>query len=552
MSFIKKYHFILFFVVWTLLNFIQAGFTVLLNDEAYYWVYSNYLDWGYFDHPPMVALLIKAGYALFHNEFGVRFFTVLLNTFTLLILYRLLPRKNDQLFYTIAGSIALLQLGGFIAVPDMPLVFFVALFFLSYKNFLENESWKNTFFLGLIMSLMLYSKYHGVLVIIFTLISNIALLKNKKAWAAILIAVILFLPHLYWQYSHQFPSVQYHLFERNAEGFNLANPLEYIASQVLLAGPLAGWLLLWSAIRYRTKNSWEKGLQYSMIGIYLFFLVSTFRGEAEGNWTVAALVPMIVLSHQYLLNKPRLQKVLLYLLPVGLVFILAVRIYLISPVKPFKNLNTNEFEQNRTWAQKITAASGGLPVVFISSYQKAAKYWFYGGTPAFTLNTPSYRRNNYNFWPVEQLMQGKKVYAVSKYDPRFFSDSIRTSAGILLGKKIDSFYSFSGVRLNLINELHYSLEKKISGRIIIINPIFSGWNPGDTSHGIVMQLFRRDALVGSYPVRLVKTLSTTGADIVTTAPVILPAGKYVVKLALPTCLFGYYSVNSTTLKITIP
>src|SRR6478735_8889000 len=132
MSFIKKYHFILFFVVWTLLNFIQAGFTVLLNDEAYYWVYSNYLDWGYFDHPPMVALLIKAGYALFHNEFGVRFFTVLLNTFTLLILYRLLPRKNDQLFYTIAGSIALLQLGGFIAVPDMPLVFFVALFFLSY------------------------------------------------------------------------------------------------------------------------------------------------------------------------------------------------------------------------------------------------------------------------------------------------------------------------------------------------------------------------------------------------------------------------------------
>ena len=108
MGFIKKYHLILFFSVWTLLNLLQATYTVLLNDEAYYWVYSNFLDWGYFDHPPMIALLIKAGYSLFHNELGVRLFIVLLNTLTLIILYRLLPRKNDILFYSVTGSIALL------------------------------------------------------------------------------------------------------------------------------------------------------------------------------------------------------------------------------------------------------------------------------------------------------------------------------------------------------------------------------------------------------------------------------------------------------------
>ena len=57
-----------FYCCWLLVNLVQAAGTELLHDEAYYWVYSHYPDWGYFDHPPMIALLIKAGYAIFPNE----------------------------------------------------------------------------------------------------------------------------------------------------------------------------------------------------------------------------------------------------------------------------------------------------------------------------------------------------------------------------------------------------------------------------------------------------------------------------------------------------
>ncbi len=68
---------IIFFSGWFLLNGIQAYFTNLTNDEAYYWVYSLRLDWGYFDHPPVVALFVRLGYLFFNNEFGVRFVTIL-------------------------------------------------------------------------------------------------------------------------------------------------------------------------------------------------------------------------------------------------------------------------------------------------------------------------------------------------------------------------------------------------------------------------------------------------------------------------------------------
>ena len=67
----------LFYVNWLILNLFQATTTGLLDDEAYYWVYSRFPDWGYFDHPPMVALLIKAGYTIFANPLGVRLFIVL-------------------------------------------------------------------------------------------------------------------------------------------------------------------------------------------------------------------------------------------------------------------------------------------------------------------------------------------------------------------------------------------------------------------------------------------------------------------------------------------
>jgi len=37
------------------------AFTVQLgNDESYYWLYSQHLKTNYFDHPPMVAFLIRA------------------------------------------------------------------------------------------------------------------------------------------------------------------------------------------------------------------------------------------------------------------------------------------------------------------------------------------------------------------------------------------------------------------------------------------------------------------------------------------------------------
>src|ERR1700742_5214141 len=62
-----------------LLRLVAAFWTPLTFDEAYYWVWSKHLSFGYYDHPPGVALVIRLGTLIAgDSEFGVRLASILL------------------------------------------------------------------------------------------------------------------------------------------------------------------------------------------------------------------------------------------------------------------------------------------------------------------------------------------------------------------------------------------------------------------------------------------------------------------------------------------
>ena len=162
--------------VWWIANLVQAGFTELANDEAYYHMFAERLAWGYFDHPPVTALLVWAGERLFGGELGVRFFFTVLQPLYLWILWRLIRpadagRRDAALFVVVSAATLMLQLYGFIAVPDGPLMFTTALFLLTFKWFSENRR-RAWLWMGIAMALMAYSKYHGALVVLFALAAN--------------------------------------------------------------------------------------------------------------------------------------------------------------------------------------------------------------------------------------------------------------------------------------------------------------------------------------------------------------------------------------------
>ena len=553
-SFFFKHHRILFFGAWLLINFFQAGTTELFDDEAYYSIYSRYPSWGYFDHPPMIAILIKAGSAIFNHEFGVRFFIVLINTATILLIGHLIKPRNDKLFYAILASIGLAQVGGIIAVPDTPLLFFISVFFLVYRKFIERMDWLNTLSLGVSIALMLYTKYHGILIVFFTLFSNLKLLRLYQTYLVTFIALLLFAPHLYWQYIHDFPSVQYHLFERNASSYRFAFTTEYILGQLLLPGPIIGWLFIWFAIRYRSTDLTNRALQFTLVGIYLFFLFSTLKGRVEANWTVAAFVPLIVLSHHYLYTRPVVSRWVYRTVPISILIVIGVRIYMMIDNPGSRKIIKDEFHFNNEWVNKVSQKSNQLPVVFINSYQRPSKFWFYQNTPALSLNTPGYRRNNFNFWPIEDSYIGKRVFALGIYDSLVLKDRLDAPRFDKWGSAvIPLYYSFMKAKITAIKAnpttggISSSFEINVPKKYLSYFKAF----PFDTASIHLAVLDLNDTIHYYKSIVTVKQISLETSTMSVYFPVSLPRGSYNARLGISSAIPGQPSLNSPGFRLRV-
>lgn len=424
--------FALFLIAWGILNLVQAGLTPLDNDEAYYWMYSKYPDWGFFDHPPLIAFMIRIGYLLFQNELGVRLLVVLSQLVVLLIIWSLIDseqkqKKNNILFFFMLVSILpIFNIYGFIATPDVPLLLFTAIFLLAYKRFLNDENWQNTLFLGFSMAGLMYSKYHGGLLIVLVILSNLRLFRNYRFYAAAFLAVLFFSPHLYWQYANGFPSIKYHLIDR-VSAFNISHMPEYFANLLVIHNPFILPVFIWMLIKIRFRNLFEKAFYFIIAGFFVFFFIASFRYHIEPQWTALVSVPMIIILFNNIEYKlwirPFYKWVTIFLLPLFIFLRLASMIDFL-PVSFLKK----EFHDKKQWAKDISTLAGDRPVVFTNSYQRPAVYTFYTGKFASSLNSLSYRKTQYDIWDFEEKLHGKEVL----YVPHFLTYDITQN----LAKKV--------------------------------------------------------------------------------------------------------------------
>lgn len=399
-------------LIWTILNFFQAGLTELDPDEAYYWMYAKDLDWGYFDHPPFVALLIKVGTSVFPGELGVRFLMVMLQSWSFYLLWILLGKPLEKTkiltLFALLVSMPFLEVYGFVTTPDSPLLFFTVLFFYCYQRFLTKPDWAISLLWGACFAALLYSKYHGVLLIFFTLLSNLKLLRNLKFWVASIFGFLLFFPHLYWQYLHDFPSFRYHLSGRD-DPYELKHTITYIVNQLLVFNPFLFPMLIKSAWKQDKNDALIRAFYSVMIGFWAFFLWATFKGHVEPQWTAIITIPLIIMGYRYAILNPAFDWWLkrLALFSIGL-FVLA-RVALI------KNIFNIKSNFHRTaWIYELQDLAQGYPVVFVDSYREASKYAFYSKENAYTFTDVDYRKNQFDIWDWEQQLHNQRVFVAGQ------------------------------------------------------------------------------------------------------------------------------------------
>jgi len=197
----------------------------------------------------------------------------------------------------------------------------------------------------------------------------------------------------------------------------------------------------------------------------------------------------------------------------------------------------------------------GLPVVFSNSYQRASKYWFYTGQMTYSQNLYKGRRNNYNFWPIEDSMLGKPVYLLDIYDLWRFPDSLKTPIGVIGYGFDSSLASFAKVQIETTKK-EYSIKGKETGLSLHFNLAMP---PGYVDFIAKMTQLKDTILVGVFNAKgWIKDISTTLSlkkiaeeklGQVTIIPA-LPAGKYYLRFAIRS---GYYypTHNSDKIELTV-
>lgn len=382
--------------VWWIANLVQAGFTELANDEAYYHMFAERLAWGYFDHPPVTALLVWAGERLFGGELGVRFFFTVLQPLYLWILWRLIRpadagRRDAALFVVVSAATLMLQLYGFIAVPDGPLMFTTALFLLTFKWFSENRR-RAWLWMGIAMALMAYSKYHGALVVLFALAANPRQLLRPALYSSGAVALLLLVPHLVWQYEHDWASFAYHLSGRNSV-FRPGYVVEFLANVLVVFNPFFVPLYVQAWRKVKPQTPVGRALKLLPVAFIVFFMLSSLRGYVQPQWVIVSCFGLVCVLFAYARRHPRTRR---YVMRAGGVTVgLIVLVRLVMIFNPL-GIRFEVFNNPESYAA-IAAEADGRPVVFRYGYAVAAKYAFYTGGEAYCQPNIRYRTHQWQF-----------------------------------------------------------------------------------------------------------------------------------------------------------
>ncbi len=294
-----------------LMRLVGAAWTPITFDEAYYWIWAKNLAFGYYDHPPGVALVIRLGTMIAGDtEFGVRLVSILL---ALPMSYAVF-RTAEILFggtrmaanATILLNVTLMAaVGTLIVTPDSPLLVTSSFVLFSLAKVLESGRGAWWLAVGVAVGLALLSKYTAMFfgpAIVIWLISVPKLRRwffSPWLYLGGLTALAVFSPVILWNADHHWVSFIKQLGRSQIDHFRLSYMAELIPTQIAFATPLVfilGAMGLWALARR------EDGAQASraLIGavfwvITLYFLWHSTHARVEANW-FAPVYPAFALA----------------------------------------------------------------------------------------------------------------------------------------------------------------------------------------------------------------------------------------------------------------
>ncbi len=295
----------------TALRLALAAVVPLAPDEAYYWVWSRALAAGYVDHPPMVALFIRAGTTLAGDtSFGIRLLGPLATAAGSLLLAdagRLLwgDRRAGEAAALLLNATLLLGAGSVAMTPDTPLLLFwtAALWAAARLHAGGRGAW--LLLAGLCAGLALDSKYTAVFagfgIGLWLLLAQRRWLRTPWPWAGALLGAAVFAPVLAWNADHGWASFARQGGRIGQFSFGRAARFtgELVGGQVGLATPLIFVLFAAGLVAVTRRALRGESVPVLLASLTLpaaaVFAEHALGDRVQANWP-AILYPALALS----------------------------------------------------------------------------------------------------------------------------------------------------------------------------------------------------------------------------------------------------------------
>src|SRR6202521_3385996 len=282
------------------LRLVAAAFTPLTFDEAYYWMWSKHLAGGYYDHPPMVAVVIRLGTMVAGDtELGVRLASILLALPMSFAVFRtveiLFGGARVAATATILLNVTLMAaVGTLIVTPDAPLL--VASSFVLFYLAKVLETGRGAWWLavGAAVGAALLSKYtalfFGPAILIW--LAGVPKLRRwlLSSWPYLggLVALLIFSPVILWNADHHWVSFIKQIGRARIEDFKPAFIGELIPTQIAFATPpvfILGAMGLYALLRRDAGASAARVLiNATFWTIVAYFIWHSLHARVEANW----------------------------------------------------------------------------------------------------------------------------------------------------------------------------------------------------------------------------------------------------------------------------
>ncbi len=320
----------------TAIRLAVAAALPLSPDEAYYWTWSKALAPGYLDHPPMVALWIRAGTAMLGDTaLGVRVLAPLSAAAGTLLLVRagdaLRPGAGVPAALLLNATL-MLGAGSVTMTPDTPLLFFWTAAAWALARLIAGGTGRWWLMVGATAGLAALSKYTAALLGLGIGLLLLGPLRRWLGtlwpWAGGVVAAALVAPVIGWNAAHGWASFARQGGRLNDGALEAGRAARYLgellAGQLGLATPLVALIMvLGTAAACRRWRDPARALPLALVlpGAALF-LQHAFTDRVQANW-VAILYPGAALAaglHGHRLIRPA---VALGLVLTGLVYLQA-------------------------------------------------------------------------------------------------------------------------------------------------------------------------------------------------------------------------------------